>query len=231
MYKKFVYPAILLLHFVSYSQELKNKFGEVYYTPDFYKTEYQEAEGTPYLDEQFKPARINDIKETQLVRFDAVKDQVELMAGGNSVMILDEAEPCVISMLDGSEFRYRTKSYFDGNGVVKKSFFRLIYDGDDFELYLKESKKFYKEVKPQAYQEGSPAQFRMESVVFYVNDFRGDKTVLIELPDRLNKFVDLFPDVSREMKEFIKGQRLDLDQGQDLVAIFHHYYEKLHTGG
>ncbi len=219
---------MLLFFLVSISQELKNKYGEVYYTRDNYKSIYKAVEGSPYLDEAFKPARINDIKETQLVRFDAVKDQVELMSRGNSVMILDDTAPYLIRMLDGSDDSYRTKSYIDDGGDVKTSFFKVIHERDDFDLYLKESKKYYEEVKPQAYQDGRPAQFRLEPGIFYVNDFPGGKEVLIEVPGRLNKFLGLFPEASKEMKEFIKKQKLDLDQGQDLVEIFEHYFEKAH---
>jgi len=228
MYIKIILPIILLFFLVSYSQELKNKFGEVYYTRDNYKSIYKAVEGSPYLDEAFKPARINDIKETQLVRFDAVKDQVELMAGGNSVMILDDMAPYLIKMLDGSDDSYSNRSYIDDQGGVKTSFFKIIHKEDNFDLYLKESKKYYEEVRPQAYQEGKPAQFRLEPGIFYVNDFPGDREVLIEVPGRLNKFLGLFPEASKEMKEFIKKQKLDLDHGQDLVKIFEHYFEIAH---
>lgn len=214
----------LLLSIPIVSQELKNKFGENYYTPALYKQEYKAAEGSPYLDEQFKPAKINNIEEARLVRFDAMNNQVEIMVKGNSVMILDDSEPYTIAMEDGSKKVYRIKSYTGKKGDKVRSFFQLLYEVGAIELYLKEEKRFYKEVKAQGYQDSQPAQFKKEPDTFFITDFVDNTDVLLEVPNRVNKFVELFAPRSKEMKEYIKDGKLELNKKDDLILIFTEYF-------
>lgn len=218
---------VLLIGLNARSQELKNKFGENYYTPDLYQKEYKEAEGSPYLNEEFKPARINNIEEIKLVRFDALNDQVEIMVKNNSLMILDDSQPYTISMLDGSKKLYKTKSYLYDKGENKTSFFELIYENDEFELYKKERIRFYKEKEAQPYQESQPANFKKDPNTFYINNFAGNNNILIQLSNKTNRFIEIFPEDSAEMKRYIKEEKLDLDQTDDLIQIFRYYFDNL----
>lgn len=218
---------VLLFCFIVRSQELKNKFGENYYTRGLYQKEYKEAKGSPYLNEEFKPAKINNIEEIILVRFDALNDQVEIMAKNNSFMILDNSRPYTISVLDGSKKRYKTKSYLHDKGENKTSFFEIIYENDEFELYKKERIRFYKEKEAQPYQESQPANFKKDPNTYYINNFAGKNNILIQLSNKTNRFIEIFPEGSAEMKRYIKEEKLDLDQTDDLIHIFRYYFENL----
>ena len=85
--------------FTVFGQELKNYFGEVYFVPGMYKRIYNSPEGSPYLSEEFVPDKINNISDTQLVRFDAVLGNVEVMITGSKVVALDNSKTYAISWL------------------------------------------------------------------------------------------------------------------------------------
>jgi hypothetical protein len=224
MLNYYLLSIIFLCALSATAQELKNKFGEVYYTADLYKKDNQFVEGSPYLDVKFKPARINDLEATNLVRFDAVNHQVEIHVRGNSVMILDDSEPFTISLLDGSGNVYVNRKYRDENGEVKQSIFLRNRETDAFGLFEREQINFYKEVKAQGYQEHQPPQYKKERSTFYLLDKRGGNDILLELPTRSKKFVEHFPDRSKDVKDIIKEEKLDLYKAEDLIKVLEQYY-------
>jgi hypothetical protein len=224
LFRNFLLISLVLAGFTTTSQELKNKFGEVYYTSDLYKKGNEFVEGSPYLDVQFKPARINDSEATKLVRFDALNHRVEVHVRANSVMILDDAEPYTISLLDGSNKVYVNGKYRDDKGAVKRSFFLRHRKTDQFCLLEKEEIKFYKSEKAQGYQDRKPPQYKKERSIFYLQHKKKRSNELVALPTRAKKFVGLFPDRSKELRDFIKNENLDLYLAEDLIEVLDYYF-------
>ncbi len=217
----------LLLNFTTYAQiELRGDLGDVYYSKDLYKTKYNSPSGSPYLNESFAPAKINDINETKLVRFDAYEDRVEIMVDENKVVILTDTQPYTISLLDGSEKIFETKTYLDEKGNVKASFFELIAKEGNYRIYLKEKIEFTKAVKAQGYQDSQPAMFKKQKESYFITDFKEQSDQLLKIPHKFKNFLKLLPAHSKTMKTFIKENRLKIDKSDDLVKIFDFYFSR-----
>lgn len=206
-------------------QELRNRFGDVYYGANLYKTNYNAFEGSPYLNEEFTPAKINDVSETKLVRFDAFEDRVEIRVSENKVVILQVSEPYVISLLDGSDRVFETKKYLDDKGNTTTAFFELIANQKHYKLYLKEKIKFSKAEKAQGYGKAKPARFKKQNGIYYITDFIAPSGQLIRIPSKVKSFVAFFPNSSKPVRKFIKDNKLKIDKGDDLVKIFDFYFE------
>lgn len=225
--KYFLLLGFLLLNLSVYGQiELRGDLGDVYYSKDLYKTNYNSPAGSPYLYEDFIPAKINDISETKLVRFDAFEDRVEVMVDENKVVILPDTQPFTISLLDGSDKIFETKSYHDEKGNLKTSFFELIAKHENYSLYLKEKIEFTKAVKAQGYQDSQPAMFKKQKESYFITDFKGQTDQLLKIPYKNRNFLALFPAQSKSIKTFIKDNKLKIDRGDDLVKIFNFYFSK-----
>lgn len=139
-----------LMHLtISAQEQLRTEFGNVYYPANMYKTKYDTPEGTPYLYEGFKPAKINDIQETQLVRFNAVEGNVEVVISDTKVVVLDNSKLYNISLLEDSGKVYSTLKYADARGNESYSFFELLDSTVYYKIYLKERKSFIKRLKPR----------------------------------------------------------------------------------
>ena len=217
----------LLLNLSVYCQiELRGDLGDVYYSKDLYKTKYNSPAGSPYLNENFTPAKINDISETKLVRFDAFEDRVEIMVDENKVVILPDKTPFTISLLDGSDKLFETKSYLDEKGNLKTSFFELLSIQENYRLYLKEKIEFSKAVKAQGYQDAEPAIFKKQHGTYFITDFKGQSDQLLSIPSNFSKFLKFLPNHSKSMKMFIKTNKLKIDQDVDLLTIFDFYLSK-----
>ena len=213
--------------FTVFGQEIRNYLGDVYFVPGKYKTIYNSPEGSPYLNEEFVPAKINNISDTQLVRFDAVLGNVEVMITGSKVVALDNSKTYAISLVDGSNKVYKTLEYTDVDGNENNSFFELLDSTLNYKLYLKENKKFFKKVKAQGYAEEIPAQFKKVKSDFYVTDFKSQSDRLIYIPHKLKPFTEFFQEEAKSIKNFIKENKLNIGDANDLVKIFKFYYEQL----
>ncbi len=211
---------------LSAQQELRGQLGEVFYTPNAYLTEYNSLISSPYLNTEFIPAKINDIRETKLVRFDVVKDRVEVKINETKVTVLDDSLLYNIVLLDDSERIYQTRDYYDEKRNVNSSFFEVLYTDTTYGLYLKERKKFIKEVKAQGYQAGSKAEFKFIRSNFYVTDFVNNSDKLLELPQSEKSFAKLFSSEAKSMLTYIKKNKLKIDNKEDLLKIFNFYFEK-----
>ncbi len=228
MIKKVFFLVFLVINLTLHSQqELRNKFGDVYYAADLYKTKYNALESTPYLNEVFTPAKINNISETKMVRFDAFEDRVEVMVNAKKVVILQDSQSYSINLLDGSDKLYETKRYREEKGNLKTSFFELINQKDNYTLYLKEKVKFFKGEKAQGYEASKPAMFKKQKTTYYITDFKGQSEQLLRIPSKVKTFVAFFPSRSKPVRMFMKDNNLKIDNGDDLVKIFHFYFDNI----
>ena len=225
MKKSIVFGILLISVAVCGQQELRNRFGEVYYAANLYTTNYNAFEGTPYLNEEFTPAKINDVSETKLVRFDAFEDRVEIRVSANKVVILQASEPYVISLLDGSDRIFETKKSLDEKGNTTTTFFELIANHKDYKLYLKEKIKFSKAEKAQGYDKAKPATFKKQHAAYYITDFKTPSDQLIRIPSKVKSFVAFLPNSLKPIKKFMKDNKLKIDKGDDLLKIFDFYFE------
>lgn len=231
--KKKVFFVWVITYNVSLSlaaqQELRGQLGEVFYTPNAYLAEYNSPSGSPYLSTEFIPVKINDIRETKLVRFDLVKDRVEIKINETKVTVLDDSLLYNIVLLDDSGRSYQTRDYFDEKANVNSSFFEVLHNNQFYGLYLKEKKKFYKEVKAQGYQPGSKAEFKFVKSNYYITDFINNTDRLLELPQNDKSFAKLFSSNSKSILGFIKKNNLKIDNEEDLLKIFNFYFEMSHS--
>ena len=224
--KNVLTAGFLLLNLVIFAQtQLPTALGDVYYAMDLYDEEYHSPEGSPYLNKEFAPAKINEIRETKLVRFDAYEGRIEVMANAAQVIILNNSEIFRVSLLDGSDRIFETHGYIDEKGNSKHSFFEKLESRDEFKLYLKEKVKYFKSKKAQAYKAGEPAQFRKVKGTYYIIDFKSNSGKLIGIPQSKKEFVAFFGKHSKDIKNFMKDNKIKINNKEDLLKVFDFYFE------
>jgi len=220
---------IIFLVFCAFSQcfsqqQLRSEMGDVYYDPLLYNKNYNGTQGSPYLNEKFELAQINDINGAKLVRFDAFMGRVEIKQLGK-VIFLRESESFIIKMKNGSDKIYETHQYLEKGKNLKTSFFEVRNSTDNYDLYYQNKIKFFKEVKAQGYSKREPAQFREVKGAYFINDFINKSEVLIKIPSKKRKFLELFSDKSKKFEKYMKNKNFDLSNLKDLVSILNFYFE------
>lgn len=225
----FIIFFVLAFSLQAYTQQdfVRNRQGDVYYDANQYKAKYNNPEGSPYLDESFTAAQINDISETQFVRFNAYEGKIEAQVANNQVVELDGADTYVITLKDGSDKVYETHSYVNSKGEVLYSFFQRLHSTDKYTLYLKEQIKYQKEEKAEGYKDAQPASFKKDNSSFFINDLWRGSEDLILIPERTKSFTELFPNQAKSIKNLIKSEKLKLDSRDDLIRILDHYFTRI----
>ncbi|MFS4493860.1 hypothetical protein [Maribacter sp. 2308TA10-17] len=197
----------------------------VYYVGTNTKKYDDEAEGLRYLTEQFTPATINGITETQLVRFNVVENTIEIKDENNKVLTLSQSYDYTVKLLDGSNKTYETHSFIDENGNKSITFFEKLYGNENFRLYLKERIIYIPAKKStSSYEQDVPGKFKKGNTIFHITDFISNSSILIEVPKKGKKLAILFKDQAKYMEKFIKHEKLKTDQKEDLIKIFNSYF-------
>lgn len=189
------------------------------------KNEYNSADGSPYISNTFVPAKINDLKKTQFIRFNVVDQIVEVKTKENKAVMLDLTHDYQIKMLDGSNKQYATATYYL-KGKSRKSFFEIVKQTESYILYKQERRKFIKEQKAEGYQDKTPARFVDVNPMYFVSDFKKESGHLLELPAKKKKFTSFFGSRSKAMGQFIKKEKLNSTKEEDLIAIFDFYFQQ-----
>ena len=190
------------------------------------RPEYDNSEGSRYLFEDFIPAKINDSEKTHFVRFDVVENTIEVQKSGTKIISLSKDKEYTIELLNGSNKIYRTLSYSDKKGNLKTTFFEEIKKTHHYTLYSKEQ-IFYvppKETKVH-YEESKYGKFIEGRTKYYFMEDSSEASVLIEIPKRKKTLIDLFGEHSDSMEQFIKKERIKIDEEEDTIKILDHYFK------
>ncbi len=188
-------------------------------------SKYDKADGSPYLGSEFIPAKINDIKKTQFIRFNIVDQIVEVQIKTNKVVMLDLKNDFNIQLLDGSNKQYKTAMYtIDGKRI--KSFFEVIKKDENYILYKQERKKYLKAQKAEGYQDKLPERFVDQDPTFFISSFKSDSPTLLELPKKKKRLASFFEKDAKAVEKFMKQEKFDIKEPNDLVRLMDFVFSK-----
>lgn len=199
---------------------------ELYFNQAVNKSTYDEVIGSPFLYEDFAPARINDIEKTYFIRINIIDNQIEFKGENDVVMALDKNYDYSINLLDGSKKKYVTLAFGEGKNTTINTFFEEIHVGDSFGLYYK-ALIVYTPVKlaKNSFEQNRPAKFTKKKGSFYFKDFSTETQLLTLVPNREKLFLKLFDQHAGTIKKFMKKEGLSIDKKEDLIQIHEYYFE------
>lgn len=185
----------------------------------------EQALGSRYLDAEFVPARINEIEETQFVRFNAAENTIELKDTDDKVLTLSKSYNYSIKLLNGSEKTYETHSFIDEDGSNVISFFEKLYTSEKFALFLKERIIYIPAKKAtSSYEQDVPGKFKKGNTIFYVTDLNRKSQVLFEFPKKKKELSILFEERTKSIQKFIKKEGLKMSKKEDIIAVLNFYF-------
>ncbi len=208
-------------------QPRNNSFKELefFVNTDSNNPKYSEAEGTRFLNEEFIQAKINDIKETQFVRFNAVDHSIEAQKGNGEIMTLSKSYAYRIALLDGSDRIFQTGTHINEDGNSEWSFFEIMHQSEKFTLFLKETIKFIPG-KPEksSYEKAVPPKFVKGKDRYYILGLQSQHQNLLFLPKKKKDFLQLFGSSAKEIDKMMKKDKLKTDRKEDLVKVLEFYF-------
>ncbi len=227
--KKTILCILLLVLTYSHAQIAQPKndsFNELVFFVGTNTSKYDKAEGSRYIANDFKSAKINNYAQTQLVRFNIIENLIEVKKADGTIMSLSKSYPYTITFLDGSNKVYETRAYVDDEGNQRNTFFEKIHTANSYSLFLRSRVKYIPgRPEKSSYEPAKPAKFVGLDPVYHVTD-NSDSKNLLQIPTKKKQFLRLYKNKSKELDAFIKQNKLRLDTSKDLIAALDFYYEK-----
>ncbi|MCW8980627.1 hypothetical protein [Altibacter sp.] len=178
-------------------------------------------EGSPYSNENFLPGNIYKsdkvVAANKLMRYNAFADEIETKTNSNDTeygALIKDPNVFVKIVNDLYVFIPFEDSVDEGH------YFQIISEEKVFDLYKKTDVTY---VPPffakTSYETSKPAKFDKE-VTYYLVDKNG---VFYELPSNKNKLIKVMSSHDKEIKNFIRMNRTDLDEEKDLIRLVSYY--------
>lgn len=184
--------------------------------------ELADVDGSPYLNENYQIAELINEKQGTThkysVRYNAYLDRMETPKPNGSLGALKKASFFIIKM-NGST--YRVFEYKNEKQKLVDGYFKLLLDNEKGKL-LRRDVKLFQEGKPSrtTFHPPTPAKF-VDKVEFYL---KFPNQSVVEIPSKKKAFVSLFENHRDKVDDFIKKERLKINNQDDLVKIVKYYH-------
>jgi len=191
---------------------------------DVNNKKYANAEGSKYIFEEFKLAKIEGLEGSHLVRFDPVDNIIELKKEENKILSLSKKYQYRINLLDGSG-NYETQQYINADGKIENTFFEKRYTSSHFSIFKKHRIKFQPS-KPakSSYEPETPAKFIKLDDSYYLMNQVDNPEHLVKIPKKKKALLNFFGEKSSEVSKYIKMQKFKADSEEDLIKIIDYYF-------
>jgi len=173
-----------------------------------------EADGTPYIGDKFRPAKINGGSTIYKVRYNAYQDNFEVQLN-SGIIVLDESsqKSVQLKLLDEDIiFDYVSSKNVDYN------YLELLWKNGDKKLYKGYSINYQAATVGNGYTKSQKAKFSEPEIEYFYFD-----GTFKELPRSKRKLFKLFFD--GEMRGYAKKSSLNIKEEIDLIKLLNEYYD------
>lgn len=178
-----------------------------------------DIEGSPYLNDEFKEGTVFMTSKTKFVemplRYNIFNDQVEFRSDDGSLMVLSVPE--VIEKVEFGETTLEYSVYSQLN-KVRRGFFVVLEKGEA-SLYSRPRVTFEDARKPGAYSEAKPPRFIKRPDEYYIRIGKEPA----ELISKKKDIEELFTEHEKEMQEFIRKNKININRPEDLIKVVQFY--------
>ncbi len=180
----------------------------------------ENVKGSPYLYEGYKFGAIlkNDEVVVQNV---ALKYNVynDLFKGKMNLNVSEDQAQIIIKSKD-YKIKLGDELFVVGKG---ESYYQVIHSGAKYSLLKKHSKVYYESVQATtSLTRDSPARYK-DKLAYYLVDAKGNYS---DFPTSKKKVIKLLANQQDQIKGFIKKNKIDVSDDNDLKRLFE-YYETL----
>lgn len=175
-----------------------------------------EAEGSPYINEDFSPVRISLSKDQLFAaRYNAYTNEMEVQINDDKTIALDNSIDIKVTFTTTNK-TYKTENYITDKGIAKRDFLVSLIENEKYSLLKEERINFYEKVEaPSSYQKAKPARFERASSYYYIK-INNEVTFL---PQKKNDFLKAFPKQASKLKSYLKSNKLNPKNEDELIEI------------
>jgi len=193
-------------------QDLKR--GNTFRTFDLRTTDLV---GTVYVDEEFQPAKINNDKKLYFARYDGYHMEMEVNAA-DGIHYLPKTYNLPLLFTKTNKV-YEVFDYKKNNEQFTAFF--VVLSAGKTKLLALETIEYFEGVKAKSsYETSKPAKLERSKDEYYI---ALEDSFATELPKKKKDFLSLFKDKSEKVEVFMKENKLNNKDQEDLVQLFNYY--------
>ncbi|MNK18145.1 hypothetical protein D3C87_363430 [compost metagenome] len=203
---------------VTFGNTYSNNVSSVLFKNKVYDMENKnkDIQGSAYLYEDFADASIKDVEGTPKVRYNALKDDMEVKQENQVYVIPREDNFSTIKIIGSGDVIKLEK--FEYKGQPYEGYLFVVYESSDFTIFKKEKVEFKDYEKPRnSYTEETPARFITQKNEFFIKTADGK---ISELPKNKKKLIELLPKYQSKIEIFLKNNKVDFGNDKDLKKLF-----------
>jgi len=182
--------------------------------------EFNQAEGSPFLDKEFKPGTIVSGEEVSkaYLRYNIFFEEIEIAQDPGSKDISSlKKEVGTKAIFDNKVFTYLLLDTGNNqNGV----YFQILSTGSQFDLYMKSNVRY---IAPYygstSIDKDRPGKFEVSNKFFLVSK----NYKFITIPKNHRNLLKLVSHKKKEVKDFLKKNRIKLDKEEDVLKFVDYY--------
>lgn len=226
--KKIIYNTLIFLIIgcsfaTAQNRDLQRRTDWFVYNADAHDTRsiYDPAtpenyEGTPYYQDNFLLGNVYLDNEVILsnaaLRYNAIADEIEFKESLN-----DEDEKAKALVKSKEIYAKIMKDVFVF--IPSKGYYLIVFDGNNFSLLKKVTKKYFPPKKAKNnYERSTLARFD-DRIAYNVYTKNGE---MVELPNSKSKKIKAFGNSENIVKDYVKENNLDLNKEKDLKKVIMH---------
>lgn len=178
---------------------------------------YESVTGvSPYINDTFMPAKVNNFKQIAKARYDAYKDLFVIKINESKSLYLEKRLGNKVTFV-GTNETYQI--FYDED--EKATFFKVIRMTPKFSLLLKQEIVLRGGEKPRSsYDKYVAPFFKRSKDKLYISL---DNKTAVKAPTSKKKFFSMFTDDAGAIKSFVKKNKLNIKEQQDIVRILNYY--------
>jgi hypothetical protein len=178
--------------------------------------------GSPFIQKDYESVKISKLdKRTFPTMYNAYRDFMEISIDGLTQYLLPSKKlPYEIVFLS-KEKTYKAFS-FKNKKENEYGFFKIATKNKISNLLVRERITLKKAVKPNtSYGEYAPSNFKREKDTYFIN-FKNNN-IAIKLSKKRKSFFKAFSSHSKNIREFVKKEKLTIKKEKDLAKIITYY--------
>ncbi|APY08744.1 hypothetical protein BWZ20_10700 [Winogradskyella sp. J14-2] len=172
--------------------------------------------GSPYINDEFSIVKISQVKDsTYYARYNAFTHEMQIQTDTAKTLALDASVTYEVKFLKSNK-TYKSLSYVNRYNITVNRFLVVLLENDKCSLYKEEHIEYHeKEEATTNYGSEKPARYERADDVYFIKI----NNELKPIPTKKKQFLKFFPNKEKELKSYMKDQKLNPKNEVDLIKI------------
>ena len=171
--------------------------------------------GSQFINDKFSAALVNNGTTPFQIRFNVYNNIMEYNKDGEILNLTKEQNP-VIEFTGTSNGKYKLTSYTDKRKNEEKDYMRVVYEGNKVSFLTLEKIDLKAATKASnSYESDKEAEYIRAKDERYMTL----NTTTAVAPSKVKELAKLIPSKEKEIKDFVKANKIDFNEDADLKKL------------